>query len=84
MGAYTERQSPAKMGLQVLVDITISRDVFTVMKQNLEDLFKAHPTEYTGGNMVTSNFAGDPLKITLCLFWEYTHCGKPWPSFDQG
>eukprot|EP00884_Botryococcus_braunii_P005990 jgi/Botrbrau1/15392/Bobra.43_2s0020.1 len=60
---------------KVLVDISISRDVFTVVKQSLEDLFKAHSTEYTGGNMVTSNFAGDPLKITFCVFWEYTHCG---------
>jgi hypothetical protein len=64
------------VSLQVLVDITIPRDVFTVVKTSLEVLLRAHSTEYTGANMVTSNFAGDPLKITLCVFWEYTHSGK--------
>ena len=35
--------------------------------------------EFTGDHLVVTNFAGDPLKFTLCVWWEYAH-----PAADLG
>lgn len=62
--------------VQVLVDLSNSREVFSALKDSLESFLKAHVTEYTGASLITTNWAQDPLKITLCAFWEYSHCGE--------
>jgi hypothetical protein len=64
------------LDVQVAVDIATPREVFDAVKHDIDHHFRANPTEYTGNSLVVANFAGDPLKITLCVWWEYTHPGE--------
>ncbi len=62
--------------LQVLVDVTTPADVFGQVDIAVTEHFKANPKEYTGEKLVVANNATDPLKFTLCVFWEYSHPGN--------
>ncbi|KAK9823582.1 hypothetical protein WJX72_003976 [[Myrmecia] bisecta] len=62
-------------GFKVAVDVRTTPDVFDQVEQAVTAFFKANPTEYTGEKLVVANFAGDPLKFTLCVWWEYSHSG---------
>ena len=44
---------------------------------------KSHPSEFTGEVVCVANFAHDPLKFTLCVFWEYSHCGADLPRMGR-
>lgn len=44
---------------------------------------KSHPSEFTGEVVCVANFAHDPLKFTLCVFWEYSHCGADLPRMSR-
>ena len=44
---------------------------------------KAHPSEFTGECICVANFAHDPLKFTLCVFWEYSHQGADLPRMGR-
>lgn len=63
-------------GAQVLVDISTPAAVFERVEKAVTAHFKAYPKEYTGQKMVVANNATDPLKYTLCVFWEYNHSGQ--------
>ena len=67
----------------MLMDIhTIAQhpDIFEVVDAAVTAHFKAHVTEFSGSKMVVANFAADPLKFTLCVWWEYSHSGKGLPA----
>ena len=61
--------------LQVLVDVSTPAEVFQQVDLAVTEHFKANPKEYTGEKLVVANNATDPLKFTLCVFWEYSHPG---------
>jgi hypothetical protein len=44
---------------------------------------KSHPSEFTGEVVCVANFAHDPLKFTLCVFWEYSHQGGDLPRMGR-
>ena len=69
--------------LQVLVDISTQADAFQKVDAAVTEHFKANPKEYTGEKLVVANNATDPLKFTLCVFWEYGHPGKAEISFNS-
>ena len=62
--------------MQVLVDVSTPADVFSQVDAAVTEHFKANPKEYTGEKLVVANNATDPLKYTLCVFWEYSHPGN--------
>lgn len=35
----------------------------------------AAASEFTGQHICVANFATDPQKITLCVWWEFSHPG---------
>ena len=51
-----------------MVDISTPKEVFDKVDQAVTALFAAHPTEFSGQHLVVANFAGDPLKYTLCVW----------------
>ena len=51
-----------------MVDISTPKEVFDQVDKAVTALFAAHPTEFTGNHLVVANFAGDPLKYTLCVW----------------
>jgi len=44
---------------------------------------RSHPSEFTGEVVCIANFAHDPLKFTLCVFWEFSHCGADLPRMGR-
>ena len=54
--------------MQVMVDISTPKEVFEQVDAAVGGLFAAHPTEFSGQRLVVANFAGDPLKYTLCVW----------------
>ena len=61
--------------LQVAVDIATPPEVFDKVREELTLWLKANAGEYSGNFLCVANFAGDPLKYTLCVWWEYSHSG---------
>ena len=59
------------------MDIATSSEVFDALRTELRAWFKANAGEYSGNFLCVANFAGDPLKYTLCVWWEYSHPGAP-------
>eukprot|EP00208_Stichococcus_sp_RCC1054_P005886 CAMPEP_0206144266 /NCGR_PEP_ID=MMETSP1473-20131121/23556_1 /ASSEMBLY_ACC=CAM_ASM_001109 /TAXON_ID=1461547 /ORGANISM="Stichococcus sp, Strain RCC1054" /LENGTH=1146 /DNA_ID=CAMNT_0053540037 /DNA_START=541 /DNA_END=3978 /DNA_ORIENTATION=- len=70
------RSEPRWEGFKVAVDITTAPTVFESVKADLEEFFAGNLGEYSGKFLCVANFAGDPLKFTLCVWWEYSHCGE--------
>lgn len=60
---------------QVAVDIATPPAVFDAVRAELRVWFKANAGEFSGNFLCVANFAGDPLKYTLCVWWEYSHSG---------
>lgn len=71
------RTIPSGFQVQILVDISTPAHVFEKVDAAVTVLFAANPLEYTGEKLVCANGATDPLKYTLCVFWEYKQPGKP-------
>jgi len=69
---------------QVLVDISTPAEVFDHVDAAVTAHFKANPKEYTGEKLVVANGATDPLKFTLCVFWEYGHTGVELARMAKG
>lgn len=65
------------------MDISTPADVFSKVDSAVTEHFKANPKEYTGEKLVVANNATDPLKFTLCVFWEYAHPGIDILIFKQ-
>lgn len=65
---------------QMSVDIATPPEVFEGVQKDVDAHFKANPAEYTGQNVVVANFAGDPMKFMLCVWWEYSHPGRQLPA----
>ncbi|KAK9786905.1 hypothetical protein WJX73_008469, partial [Symbiochloris irregularis] len=73
--ANVSRSNNRWEGFKVQVDISTPKEVFDQVDAAVGALFTAHPTEFSGSRLVVANFAGDPLKYTLCVWWEYGHTG---------
>ena len=58
------------------MDISTPADVFRIVDAAVTEHFQSNPKEYTGEKLVVANNATDPLKFTLCVFWEYSHPGE--------
>ena len=65
--------------LQVLVDIATPPEAFQSVDAAVTTHFAANPGEFTGSHIVVANFASDPLKYTLCVWWEFSHPGASSP-----
>ena len=61
---------------QVAVDLSTAPEVFDAVRAELRVWFKTNAGEYSGNFLCVANFAGDPLKYTLCVWWEYSHSGE--------
>lgn len=61
--------------MQVLVDISTQAEVFERVDAAVTAHLAANSSEFTGKHLVVANFASDPLKFTLCVWYEYTHTG---------
>ena len=66
--------------VQVLVDIATPPEAFQAVDAAVTAHFAANPGEFTGNHIVVANFASDPLKYTLCVWWEFSHPGASLPS----
>lgn len=64
---------------QVAVDISTPPEVFDTVRAELKVWLKTNAGEYSGNFLCVANFAGDPLKYTLCVWWEYSHSGACLP-----
>lgn len=67
---------------QVMVDISTPKEVFDHVDKEVVALFAAHPSDFTGNHLVVANFAGDPLKYTLCVWYALTLGVLPTHGFD--
>jgi hypothetical protein len=63
--------------VQVLVDIATPREAFERVDAVVAAHLGANGSEFTGKHLVVANFASDPLKFMLCVWWEYAHTGAP-------
>ena len=62
--------------MQVMVDIHTSAEQFDALDKHVTAFLNSKPASYTGAHLTCANFAGDPLKFTLCVFWEFAHPGE--------
>lgn len=60
---------------KVLVDLDTPGSVLDDVKAAMEAHMKAHPTEFTGAVGVSFNISADPMKMTLIIFYEFSHNG---------
>lgn len=51
------------------MDISTPKEVFDDVDKAVGELFATKPTEFSGNRLVVANFAGDPLKYTLCVWY---------------
>ena len=56
------------VAVQVAVDICTPPEVFDSVDQAVAAFCRVNPAEYTGQRLVVANYAGDPLKYTLCVW----------------
>lgn len=57
------------------MDIATPAEAFQAVDTAVTAHFAAQPTEFTGNHIVVANTASDPLKFTLCVWWEFAHPG---------
>ena len=62
--------------LQVMVDIHTTAEQFDALDKHVTVFLNSKPASFTGAHLTCANFAGDPLKFTLCVFWEFSHPGE--------
>ena len=67
---------PCGLGMQVMVDIHTTAEQFDALDKHVTVFLNSKPASFTGAHLTCANFAGDPLKFTLCVFWEFSHPGK--------
>lgn len=64
-----------RLRTQALIDISTPGETFERVDAAVTAHLIANPGEFTGKHLVVANFAADPLKFTLCVWWEYAHTG---------
>ena len=64
--------------LQALVDMATPAAVFEAVDAAVTAHIKSDKgaTEFTGEHICVANFATDPQKVTLCVWWEFSHNGE--------
>ncbi len=63
---------------QALVDIVTPAAVFEAVDAAVTaHMAGAAAAEFTGEHICVANFATDPQKVTLCVWWEFSHPGAP-------
>ena len=60
--------APEAHAVQVAVDISTPPEAFEAVDKAVSAFLKTQPTEFTGTRLVVANYAGDPLKYTLCVW----------------
>ncbi|KAK9844135.1 hypothetical protein WJX81_005562 [Elliptochloris bilobata] len=65
-------------GFKALVDIITPASVFEAVDAAVTAHMKSEKaaTEFTGEHICVANFATDPQKVTLCVWWEFSHPGE--------
>lgn len=79
--ANVSRSAPRWEGLKVAIDAATPSSAIDAVGAAVAAHLRG-PTgrgEFTGDHLVVANYAGDPLKFTLCVWWEYAH-----PAADLG
>ena len=68
--------------LQALVDMATPAAVFEAVDAAVTAHMKSDKgaTEFTGEHICVANFATDPQKVTLCVWWEFSHPGEFWTA----
>ena len=68
----------AAYALQALVDMATPAAVFEAVDAAVTAHMKSEKgaTEFTGEHICVANFATDPQKVTLCVWWEFSHPGE--------
>jgi hypothetical protein len=73
--ANVSRSAPRWEGFKVLVDLATPGTAFEAVDAAVTAHIAAHPSEFTGEKLVVAGVAGDPLKVTLAVWFEYAQAG---------
>ena len=73
--ANVSRSAPRWEGFKVLVDVATPAAAFEAVDAAVAAWLAATPGEFTGERLVVAGVAGDPLKVTLCVWFEYAQAG---------
>jgi len=73
--ANVSRSGPRWEGFKVLVDVSTPGAAFEAVECAVAAHLAANPGEYSGERLVVAGVAGDPLKVTLAVWWEHSQAG---------
>ena len=76
--ANVSRSAPRWEGFRVAVDVSTKPAAVDAVEAAVAAHLRsdAGRAEFSGEHLVVTNYAGDPLKFTLCVWWEYSHPGQ--------
>lgn len=60
---------------KVLVDLATPSSLMDSLRVAAEAVIKANPNEFNGTLSVGLNSGTNPLKMTVSVYWEYSHSG---------
>ena len=63
--------------LQVFLDVGTPAWIFDAIRKEVQQFFEDNPKSFTGQSQIINVASGDPMKIQLGIFFEYTHNGEP-------
>ena len=73
--ANVSRSAPRWEGMKLGVDATTPAAALDAVAAAVKSFLNNHASEFTGEHLVAVNFAGDPMKVALCIWTEYAHPG---------
>ena len=73
--ANVSRSAPRWEGMKLGVDATTPAEALDAVAAAVKSFLNNHASEFTGEHLVAVNFAGDPMKVALCIWTEYAHPG---------
>ena len=70
------RPPPPPPPLQVFLDVGTPAWIFDAIRKEVQQFFEDNPKSFTGQSQIINVASGDPMKIQLGIFFEYTHNGE--------
>lgn len=63
--------------MQVYLDFDTPASVLETVEERVSGHLDNHPKEFSGAHNTFHNAIGNPLKLRLGIFFEYSHTGAP-------
>ncbi|KAI3428453.1 hypothetical protein D9Q98_007280 [Chlorella vulgaris] len=61
--------------LKLSLDLSTSLEIVEMLRASVEDHVKGNPTDFSGASSVNVRALGDPMKLAIGIYYEYSHNG---------